>query len=227
MNKEKLILPISIILWAIIIWWSFLFIQINKQNSIEKQKQMEITFKEKELNIKKEEKNREYISKRKKECMELYKTESKKYNNTTSYEYTITSDICFIEYKDNKNNKIFYRSFEWNNTPVSYNIHNFSIEWWKKFLREFYNNISSKSLYSAYYSSSKKVDYNTFEKWYKDIEKININSIVIEDFFKKTFKIDIDITEWWKKKNYVVIKKLTMDASWNYSIVETKTISEK
>ena len=57
--KEGLILPITLVICALIIGASPLFIQINKQNSIEKQAQMKITQENKVLEGEKaeEEKN--------------------------------------------------------------------------------------------------------------------------------------------------------------------------
>ena len=93
---EKFILPISLILVALILWWSFYFTQKEKQDSIERQQKLKIELEKEKLKkdkekikILKEKDDKNYISKRKKECLEIYKIESKKWNNVNWYKYNL------------------------------------------------------------------------------------------------------------------------------------------
>lgn len=102
MKLDKLLIPISILLWCIIIGVSMVFIQIEKQDSIEYQKRLDIKLERDIFEAKTTKDNREYIAGRKKDCLEIYKNEGVKWNNTTSYNYIEYTDICSIEYKNDK-----------------------------------------------------------------------------------------------------------------------------
>lgn len=108
MKYEKLLIPVSIIIWCIIIWISIIINQSLKQKSIEYQKRLDIELEKEKLDIERDEieaqqelKKKEYIANRKKDCLEIYESEKKNWSNTNSYSYNILSDTCSIEYKDN------------------------------------------------------------------------------------------------------------------------------
>lgn len=79
---EKITLPIAVILSAIVIGASLYGIQINKQQSIERQQQ------------------KDYIAKRTTDCLAIYKTESDKWNNALDWRFIEADDECRIRYKD-------------------------------------------------------------------------------------------------------------------------------
>ena len=107
-------MPASILLGCIILGGFIYVSQVNKQKSIEKQQQID-------LQAKAEQDKRDYIEKRKTECLVIYKTESDKFNNVESWQYIEHSadtssfsqlfsktlyhdDQCEIIYKDSKGN---------------------------------------------------------------------------------------------------------------------------
>jgi len=121
-NWFKLVLPISILLGCIILGGFFYASQVNKQRSIEKQQQIELQAKAeakaKEDQAKAEQDKRDYISKRKEDCLAIYKTESDKYNNVHSWSYIEPSggilklgDSCEIIYKDSKTGETFSKYY--------------------------------------------------------------------------------------------------------------------
>ena len=113
MDKNKLVLPISILLGCIILGGFYYLSQVNKQASIERQQQTDLLAKTEQDKIKTEQDKRDYIAKRKTECLAIYKTESDKFNNVKSWSYiepstnifNFNSDTCEIIYKgtDGKN----------------------------------------------------------------------------------------------------------------------------
>jgi|SRR3989344_1508578 len=119
MDKNKLVLPISILLGCIVLGGFFYASQISKQNSIEKQQRID-------LQAKTGQKKRDYIAKRKTDCLAIYKTESAKWNNVQGWEYdepiddpalssynlsALNPDTCEIIYKDNKTGDTFSKNF--------------------------------------------------------------------------------------------------------------------
>ena len=103
---NKLSLPVVILIASVILGGFYFAVQINKQHSIEKQQQIE-------LGSKTEKENREYVAKRKLDCLAVYKAESDKYNNVHSWQYVEKTtalgrlageedDTCEIIYKDNE-----------------------------------------------------------------------------------------------------------------------------
>jgi len=100
-------------LGCIVLGGFFYASQISKQKSIEKQQQVE-------LQAKAEQDKRDYIEKRKTECLAIYKTESDKFSNVESWQYNenatttensfsdifpgLRKDTCEIIYKDSKGN---------------------------------------------------------------------------------------------------------------------------
>ncbi len=253
MQYDKLILPVSIVLWCAIIAWSFLWVQIFKQSSIEKQKLIELEYekeiKEKELTISENEfeltkaqTNKEYISNRKKECLNIYETESKKYNNVNSYSYNTTEDACYLEYRnwdwkewDPLSTKYFSKSFDDNTIPVNYvtsgswsrNLDEF-YNWWKKFLFEFYNLIDKWQLEEAYLISAKKVDLSTFKSWYNDILWVTVENVSKYNILENQFKVIVSIVDVDEnKKTYTVVKTLAKDNDWYFYITGRETLSVK
>ena len=119
MDKNKLVLPISILLGCIILGGFFYASQLSKQESIEKQQQIDLQAKEEQDKLKQqieqakiEQDKKEYIAKRKKDCYEIYEKEREEYNNVESFEYVETcgsidiflckKDSCRIVYKNNE-----------------------------------------------------------------------------------------------------------------------------
>jgi len=102
MNKQKLILPISIILGCIILGGFYYLVQINNQKSTERQKIYEIEENIKIEELKMEKENKEYASKRRMDCLKIYEAENNKWNNVNGWRYSEEDDICYIKYKDPK-----------------------------------------------------------------------------------------------------------------------------
>jgi len=72
-----------------------------------------------EFQLKAEQDKKEYIAKRKRDCLDIYEIESDKWNNTVSWQYhyeadswtfLYQSDTCEIIYKDDKDER-FSRYF--------------------------------------------------------------------------------------------------------------------
>jgi len=99
-NINKFIYPIAIIVSVMIIGGSFMWVQYNKQESIEKQQRLELEAERKESEAKAEQEEKEYMAKRKTDCLDIYKTESDKWNNVQGWRYNEYDDECFIKYKD-------------------------------------------------------------------------------------------------------------------------------
>jgi regulatory protein YycI of two-component signal transduction system YycFG len=90
-NWFKISFLVVTLITVIVIASIFYNIQVDKQNSIERQQQLE-------LKIKTEQSNKEYAASQKKACMDIYETESKKYNNVKSWYYNEIDDECQITY---------------------------------------------------------------------------------------------------------------------------------
>jgi len=111
MEKKRLILPVSIIIGCLILGGFFYLVQVNKQASIETQQRLKIAS-EKEIEeskllaqaeidlAKSELENKKYISEKKNDCVNIYKTEDEKWNNVNGWRYDEENDICYIEYKE-------------------------------------------------------------------------------------------------------------------------------
>ena len=106
MSKDKLIYPIAIVISTIIIGGSLYAIQINKQDSIERQQRIELEFKKKEAEAKIEQEQKEYVAKRKSECYEIEQKERKNWNNIEGHYYDEIRDVCEVKYKNNQYNKL-------------------------------------------------------------------------------------------------------------------------
>jgi len=129
---NKLILPITIIIASLILGAFFYAAQVNQQQSIERQKQMELQAKIEQAKIdqqakieqakmelqakidqqaKIEQSNKIYTDRRRADCFTIYKIESNKHYNVKSWYYNPTNDTCKIEYIDFINGGTFYRTF--------------------------------------------------------------------------------------------------------------------
>lgn len=110
-NTRKITLPIAIIISAIILGAAFFAVQVNKQESIERQQRIELQekraiegekAKQADEKAKQEQElaQKEYIAKRKSDCLNIYKTEDDKWNNVRGWRYSVDDDQCLIRYKD-------------------------------------------------------------------------------------------------------------------------------
>lgn len=106
-------ISISIIVAAIIGSLGFYKVQAMKQESIERQQQITIEENKRiaeekaetlklENEARAEQTQKEYVAKRKSDCLDIYKTEGAKWNNATGWRYAEDSDLCYIEYKEEK-----------------------------------------------------------------------------------------------------------------------------
>jgi len=77
---NKLSLPATILIASLILGGFIFASQVIKQQSIERQQQIE-------LEAKAEQDNRDYIAKRKLDCLAIHKTESDKFSNTINWNY--------------------------------------------------------------------------------------------------------------------------------------------
>jgi hypothetical protein len=97
---EKISFPIAIVISAVILTIGFYAVQYNKQQSIERQQALELQEQRMIEKAKAEQAQKEYIAKRKMDCLDIYKAESSKWNNVLGWRYSETDDQCFIRYKD-------------------------------------------------------------------------------------------------------------------------------
>ncbi|MCK5588825.1 MAG: hypothetical protein KAI16_00755 [Candidatus Pacebacteria bacterium] len=113
---NKFSLSTTILIASIILGGFYYVIQINKQNSIEKQQQIKI---ERDLELQKqkgEKEKREYTDRKKKECYIIYDKERKAYKNTLNMYYYPLADVCTISYKRTVNKKDWCYSNDEQNT---------------------------------------------------------------------------------------------------------------
>ncbi|MCX6781590.1 MAG: hypothetical protein NTW66_00480 [Candidatus Magasanikbacteria bacterium] len=100
MDKSKLLLPISIVVGCIILGGFFYAIQINKQESIERQQKLDLAVEQKQQEAKAEQDKKEYASERRNDCLNIYKTEDSKWSNVRGWRYDAEGDECYIRYKE-------------------------------------------------------------------------------------------------------------------------------
>ena len=93
---SKFTLPLTILVASVILGGFIYATQVIKQKSIEKQQG--ITLQENQQ--KAEQTQKEYIAKRKTDCLDIYKVEGDKWNNVLGWRYSETDDQCLIRYKD-------------------------------------------------------------------------------------------------------------------------------
>lgn len=99
MDRNKLIIPISILLGAIILGGFFYATQVNKQNSIERQQQLKAEEDKRVAEAKAEQDRQEFIAKKKNDCLAIYKTESDKWNNVRGWRYVESDDECYVRFR--------------------------------------------------------------------------------------------------------------------------------
>ncbi|MBD3359262.1 MAG: hypothetical protein GF365_00940 [Candidatus Buchananbacteria bacterium] len=102
MKNEKLIIPAAIIIAALILSIGYFAVQVQKQNSIERQQRIELEQEKADKAAQREQEQKEYVVKRKKDCYELEQSERKKYNNVDGSFYDEENDVCKVRY-ENKN----------------------------------------------------------------------------------------------------------------------------
>lgn len=104
MDKQKLFLPISIVLGCTILGGFFYAIQINKQDSIERQQYEALKREdfERQIEIKQEE-----LKMKQNECESLSSGVMKKWNNVMGVTYdNIVWDECVVTYTDTKTGEV-------------------------------------------------------------------------------------------------------------------------
>jgi len=104
---NKITLPITIILTSIILGGFYYASEVNKQKSIERQQLLKLQedrgverAKAEVEEIKLEQEKKEYAADRKNDCLNIYKTESDKWNNARGWRYDDINDECYVRYKD-------------------------------------------------------------------------------------------------------------------------------
>lgn len=102
MDFNKLIIPVSIIIGSLVIGGFFYAIQVNKQESIEMQQRLELQSKQTQQTLEDERKQKEYLAERKSDCLDIYTTEDKKWNNIRGWRFDESNELCYIRYKDPK-----------------------------------------------------------------------------------------------------------------------------
>lgn len=99
---NKLSLPVTIVIGAFILGGFYYASQVSKQNSIEKQQQIELQAKAEIDKIKAEQDKKEYVVKRKADCYGIEGTERKKFNNVDGSFYDEENDVCKVRYVNEK-----------------------------------------------------------------------------------------------------------------------------
>lgn len=98
-KSSKLILPITILIASIILGGFYYASQANKQESIERQQALKLQEERRVEEVRTEQATKEYLAKRETNCLDIYKTESDKWNNVQGWRYHENDDACFIRYK--------------------------------------------------------------------------------------------------------------------------------
>ncbi|PIR78180.1 MAG: hypothetical protein COU28_03060 [Candidatus Magasanikbacteria bacterium CG10_big_fil_rev_8_21_14_0_10_36_16] len=101
---RKTTLPVAIVISAIVLAVGFYAVQYSKQQSIERQQMLELqekrSLEEKKAEQAQDQAQKEYIAERKSDCLDIYKTESDKWNNVRGWRYSEDDNECFIRYKE-------------------------------------------------------------------------------------------------------------------------------
>lgn len=97
---NKLILPASILIGSIVLGGFLYASETNKQNSIERQQAIKLEEDARVESARAAQAEREFIAKRKTDCLDIYKTEGSKWNNVRGWRYSEDDDQCFITYKE-------------------------------------------------------------------------------------------------------------------------------
>jgi hypothetical protein len=94
----------------------------------------------------------------------------------------------------------------------------------EKFLRNHYNLLVKKNFKKAYEESSKKIDYETYKKWYQNVEKIVVNKVYLKKNSKNNYFVDLDIYDKNSVNNYLVLKEIIQTKDKKFKIKSSKTI---
>lgn len=82
-----------------LISWGYIG-SIKEKTALEQQKfESSERIKKEEMTQKQEQDKKEYIAKRKTDCLAIYKTEGAKWNNVRNWRYDEEDDKCYISYK--------------------------------------------------------------------------------------------------------------------------------
>lgn len=97
---EKITLPVAIVVSVVVLAIGFFAVQYSKQQSIERQQILKFEEDRKIEATRLEQEKKEYVADRKADCLNIYKTESDKWNNVKGWRYSEDEDTCLIRYKD-------------------------------------------------------------------------------------------------------------------------------
>lgn len=102
MDKNKLVIPISIVVASIVIGGFYYKSEVEKQRSIERQEELKLQEDKMTEEARVEMQKKQYAADRRSDCLNIYKTENGKWNNVVGWRYSETDDKCYITYKDQK-----------------------------------------------------------------------------------------------------------------------------
>ncbi len=101
MNKKEFVLPVSIVLASIILGSFFYAIQINKQDSIERQQRLKISYEERVAEKNTEEESEEKVFANNLKCQSLVKELKQRWYNVVGIRYSEILNTCIVKYMDN------------------------------------------------------------------------------------------------------------------------------
>ena len=105
MSKDKLVLPISILVGCIILGGFLYMSQLSKQRSIEKQQEIKLQEDRRTEEVKAEQTKKEYVAKRKNECYDIYLQEKENWTNVKDFDYSEVRDVCIVKYESKESAK--------------------------------------------------------------------------------------------------------------------------
>ena len=100
MQMNRLILPSAIVVGALIIGGFFYGVQVNKQQSIERQQKIELDEKNKQAELDKASKKEKDIFDRKLQCDGLLSKLKDRWNNVAGIYYDEFQNTCIVKYWD-------------------------------------------------------------------------------------------------------------------------------
>lgn len=100
MDKSKVLLPISILLGSIILWWFFYVVQLNKQQSIEKQQELKLQMDNRDLEIREKKEKEETRFNNNLKCQTLLKDLRQRWNNVVGIYYSDVQNTCIVKYTE-------------------------------------------------------------------------------------------------------------------------------
>lgn len=101
MDKNKLILSISILVASIILGGFFYASQVNKQQSIERQQEIELQNDNREAEAKAEQDKADKNFSNNLKCQTLLKDLKQRWNNVVGIYYSEWQNTCIVKYTDN------------------------------------------------------------------------------------------------------------------------------